>query len=287
MKPAHLHLLPLLLLCLFFAQAPTGAQLKSVDLGTPVTINFTNSLPSSLNLYWVDFEGKEVFYGTLPAGAVHTQPSSAGHVWRSRIPTAEGNQHHADYIATAVTPQSFVFKANPAPPARTGLVLTDKSLGPLKLGKGSTFTTEDLLKAFPEHRVSLFVTDGLISAVITTVETYEGKKLFNLYSYTHQDGDQWQPRRRIDAVEILSKTIPDQFGVKLGMNYQDVARLHGSVPTIVRGEGGLAYLSVGPFRYGLDYPQNRPAGAPDGQTEHEILSGACKIDSILWPEIIY
>lgn len=65
-----------------------------------VTINFINKSYPKVNLFWIDFEGKEVLYNVIDKGREAIQESYASHPWVIRdesgnclrvfVPNAEG-----------------------------------------------------------------------------------------------------------------------------------------------------------------------------------------------------
>ena len=67
---------------------PTGRQLPagrvphpSQTIGPETEITFVNQLPTAVDLFWVDPDGKRVAYGNLAPGERKTQHTFAGHVW--------------------------------------------------------------------------------------------------------------------------------------------------------------------------------------------------------------
>jgi len=68
--------------------APSGRQLPagrvphpSQTTGPETEITFVNQLPTAVDLFWVDPDGKRVAYGSLAPGERKTQHTFAGHVW--------------------------------------------------------------------------------------------------------------------------------------------------------------------------------------------------------------
>src|SRR5487761_2031710 len=68
--------------------AASGPQLAagrvphpSQTTGPETEITFVNQLPASVDLFWIDPDGKRVAYGSLAAGERKTQHTFAGHVW--------------------------------------------------------------------------------------------------------------------------------------------------------------------------------------------------------------
>ena len=60
----------------------TGRTPNSLgEPGTRARIDFSNSMPFPIKLYWVDFRGKKELYTTLPRNSVVSHHSYVNHVW--------------------------------------------------------------------------------------------------------------------------------------------------------------------------------------------------------------
>ena len=78
--------------------------------GTPsVTVQFRNATSSPVEMYWVDFTGKEKGYGAIAAGNSIEQVTGVNHVWRFR----QGGQVIASYTASNAPGQQFVIQPPP------------------------------------------------------------------------------------------------------------------------------------------------------------------------------
>ncbi len=63
-------------------QLPAGrTPHPSQTTGPETEITFVNQLPNSVDLFWIDPDGKRVAYGSLAAGERKVQHTFAGHVW--------------------------------------------------------------------------------------------------------------------------------------------------------------------------------------------------------------
>ena len=56
-------------------------RLKSPGSGVETAIVFFNRTKSEVFYYWIDFEGKEAYYGSVAPGAEVTQHTFDGHIW--------------------------------------------------------------------------------------------------------------------------------------------------------------------------------------------------------------
>lgn len=59
-------------------------HLRSVQGNVAIDIWFENRLPTTVVVYWIDYEGKEVFYKELAPGQEYKQPTYVTHPWRIR-----------------------------------------------------------------------------------------------------------------------------------------------------------------------------------------------------------
>ena len=70
----------------------------------PVTLTFVNRLPWTVDVFWLDYAGKEQLYATVAPGQSHVQQTFETHPWRIR------QQHSGDevalYIASAEAKQT-------------------------------------------------------------------------------------------------------------------------------------------------------------------------------------
>ncbi len=84
------------------ASEPTTAE-EAQPANEVVTLVFTNNTTSDVEVYWVDFEGKEQLYLAIPAGETARQETFPTHVWRVRDP--DGNLL-LEYAATDESTQT-------------------------------------------------------------------------------------------------------------------------------------------------------------------------------------
>jgi hypothetical protein len=77
---------------------PSGACSQAAML--PVTLTFRNQTSRSVDLFWADYQCKELSYGTIGPGASHLQQTFVGHVWRLRD-TATGALYK-EFIPTTI-----------------------------------------------------------------------------------------------------------------------------------------------------------------------------------------
>src|SRR5713101_6877768 len=55
--------------------------LVSLNADTPTPVTFVNSTNQAVRVYWRNYSGNRVLYGTLPAGVGYTQPTYLTHPW--------------------------------------------------------------------------------------------------------------------------------------------------------------------------------------------------------------
>jgi hypothetical protein len=58
--------------------------LKSIDSNTPVSVEFDNETNQTVELFWLDFNGKEVSYGQIKPGDSKFMGTYATHPWIAR-----------------------------------------------------------------------------------------------------------------------------------------------------------------------------------------------------------
>lgn len=56
-------------------------EVHSVDSQTETLLVFSNDSASVVDLWWVDYCGREVYYASINPGTTHMQPSFASHPW--------------------------------------------------------------------------------------------------------------------------------------------------------------------------------------------------------------
>ncbi len=73
-------------------RAPHPSRESAVD----TEVAFENRLGGTVNIFWIDPDGRRIAYGSLRAGEKRTQHTYAGHVW---LVTAKGNNNLAVFAA--------------------------------------------------------------------------------------------------------------------------------------------------------------------------------------------
>lgn len=95
-----------------FGYVVSAPEPRAADEAQPanevVTLVFTNNTATDVEVYWVDFEGKEQLYLTIPAGETDRQETYPAHVWRVRDP--DGNLI-LEYAATDEAEQPVEIQA--------------------------------------------------------------------------------------------------------------------------------------------------------------------------------
>jgi len=65
-------------------------SLKSDDGGSKLKVNFINNFPSPVEVVWMDYNGQQVSYGTLPPSEVMSPVTYISHPW-AFISTSTGD----------------------------------------------------------------------------------------------------------------------------------------------------------------------------------------------------
>lgn len=60
---------------------PAPYSVRSPGSNTPTTVRFINNLSYPVELYWIDFNGNWVPYGTVHPNGELTQQTYVGHAW--------------------------------------------------------------------------------------------------------------------------------------------------------------------------------------------------------------
>ncbi len=63
------------------ATCPAEAGLRSTNGQHSTQIKFVNDGPQPLSIFWLDYQGKRVFYKTIPSRASHQQQTFVTHPW--------------------------------------------------------------------------------------------------------------------------------------------------------------------------------------------------------------
>jgi len=101
----------------------TPANMKSAGSSKACKVRFTNDTPFTIDVVWVDFQGKENAYATLKPGKAYTQSTYTHHVWRARerrtrklvglyVATDQASQQTSFRMAskTSAKPTGIMFK---------------------------------------------------------------------------------------------------------------------------------------------------------------------------------
>ncbi len=78
---------------------------RSIDGTTPVTVQFTNNLAATINVYWLDYNGQRVIYATLPPGGSYVQSTFLTHPW---LITDQSSQCRGIYLPLPFSAQAVI-----------------------------------------------------------------------------------------------------------------------------------------------------------------------------------
>jgi VHL beta domain len=90
-----------------------GVPVHSVGQGEPITVNFSNGSGRTVSVFWVDYEGHEKLYLTLPPGMGNNQETYVGHVWNVR--DAVSGELLVNYTADHSNPGPVAIKGSMVP----------------------------------------------------------------------------------------------------------------------------------------------------------------------------
>ena len=112
------------------------------------------------------------------------------------------------------------------------LRLTPDSLGPLRLGSKAMVSVPILERAFPRYRVTHDICQGDSPDFhCFVVATTQGEKLFVIQSFlkdgTSAVGSDGRQEVPIDLIQVISRQVPDRFGIRVGDRVADVLRIRG------------------------------------------------------------
>jgi hypothetical protein len=60
---------------------PAAGNIRSVDSKSRAIVNFSNNSGKTLDIVWLDYDGKRKTYRTLKNGEVYEQQTFVGHPW--------------------------------------------------------------------------------------------------------------------------------------------------------------------------------------------------------------
>eukprot|EP00755_Sulcionema_specki_P039269 Sspe_Gene.112502::Locus_95533_Transcript_1_1_Confidence_1.000_Length_665::g.112502::m.112502 len=61
---------------------PLGEPAQSLESATEHTLYVINQTTKYVQLFWVDYDGRDISYKMVPPKATHTQPTWATHIWK-------------------------------------------------------------------------------------------------------------------------------------------------------------------------------------------------------------
>lgn len=60
---------------------PSNGNVRSVNSSTTAIVNFSNNTGRTVNVIWIDYDGKRQTYKTLRNNEVYEQQTFVGHPW--------------------------------------------------------------------------------------------------------------------------------------------------------------------------------------------------------------
>jgi hypothetical protein len=163
------------------------------------------------------------------------------------------------------------------------LVLTAESLGSLRLGPEKKVSVPILQRAFPgygvTHGIGMGDSPDFHYFVVTTAR---GEKLFVIKSFiegaTPGRADDRQ-EVSIDLLQVISREVPDSFGLRVGDRVADVIRVRGDKLVFGAGHHDV-YMGGDRIFYSF---ATGTQSSPEGFTLSDARRGYWHIVSISWP----
>lgn len=163
------------------------------------------------------------------------------------------------------------------------LVLSQTSLGPLALGKGTKISEENLKKLFPDFTVTYEIGQG-DSPDFHYFEVLDkkGELLFSISSFIEDDSAESKKTAAevpIHLLQVYSAQITDSYGVRVGGRVKDILAKRGKALNFGAGHHDV-YLGSGEIYYNIETGRDR---SPEDFTLKDAIKGNWKIRSISWP----
>ncbi len=106
-------------------------SLKSLNGDTPTTVQFFNATTSSVQVFWKDYAGTEIFYALLSAGQSYVQGTFVTHPWLIRY--ADSGAPVVGFLPSATAGvaniQPFATVPEPSTVALTAMGIASIALG--------------------------------------------------------------------------------------------------------------------------------------------------------------
>ena len=174
------------------------------------------------------------------------------------------------------------------------IIFSDAALGKLKLSKQELISLDTVRSAFPNLEIKHEIGHG-DSSDFHYIEARNdlGELLFILYSYFDEDVDKNSTQYDIDLVVVISHTIPDQMGVRVGDRVSKVIgkkgdnfELYANHQDNSIGIGSLYYQFTLAPNILIDEAGNRFLN-PEKVTKSDVMQENPKIKSISWSSPVW
>ena len=168
------------------------------------------------------------------------------------------------------------------------LVLTENSLGPLKLSEQSTISAKSLKELFPKYDIEYFIGQGDSPDFhYFQVQEKSGETLFSITTYIKNESQRTNADVKIELLVIHSSSIKDQYGIRIGMTYSEVSKLRGK--GLKFGANHMDnYIGSGKIWYAFaSSKKNKQYGFhlnPEEITINDIKNENSKVKAISWPK---
>lgn len=168
--------------------------------------------------------------------------------------------------------------------AETGpaLVLSPKSLGPLRLAEGATVSEQRLKTLFPAYTVTYDIGQGDSPDFhYFEVVDSKGEVLFTIQSFIEESS---QSKKTTSAVpiqllQIHTRRIRDIYGLRVGDRVKDIIKKRGEALDFGASHHDV-YLGAGEIFYNI---ANASARSPEDLTREDAVKGNWQVKSISWP----
>jgi len=94
------------------ARCPEETGLRSLSGTTSTTMTFVNDTTEAVRLFWLDYQGKRIFYSEIPAGRTAVQPTYLTHPW---VVANQNGDCLRVYMPTAAPQRIALAEGRPSP----------------------------------------------------------------------------------------------------------------------------------------------------------------------------
>jgi hypothetical protein len=162
------------------------------------------------------------------------------------------------------------------------LVLTDSSLGSMKISVGMELSLIDLIREFPTYKITHTIGSGDSPDYHKfLVSTFQNEDLFAFYSFIETDDDYRKGVVKLDEIAIFSPKVKDKYGISTSSTLSEINEKRAGLEF---GAGHMDnYLGAGKIWYMFDV--NGMHGTM--LSKESAFKQNPKINVISWPGILW